>query len=144
MTAPLLNAMASSLDMYPHEPAARSCVTEGGERELSEFEVRLDSVKLIFAMVSAVYNLKKDQYGVVSVNSKGMRISVESAARSLHATAYLNRDLFGAFNLSLSRGDATEIQFKVNIATLLECLCVYGANSLSVTAVHMSYKEETG
>ena len=60
--------------------------------EAASFSLRSDTLKLVLAAVSSVYNGKKDQYGVVKVNHMGVRILVETAAKSMQANVFVNRD----------------------------------------------------
>jgi hypothetical protein len=78
------------------------------------------------------------------VNSKGLRVSVESSAKSMHATSYINHELLSEFNLPMRRGEGTEVQFKVNISTLLECLSLYGLHNLNLTAAIITFSEADG
>ncbi|RYG53955.1 hypothetical protein EON66_07810 [archaeon] len=111
---------------------------------LAKFSARCDSVKLLFAMVSSIHNMKKDQYAVLRLHAKGLRISIESTAKCMHATAYMNREHFSAFELPPVRGEGTEIQCKIHMTTLLECLSIFGTNALASTALYLAYSEEEG
>jgi len=65
---------------------------EVNENAVAAFSLRCDSLKLIWMAVSSIYNYKKDQYGVVKINSMGMRVSVETAAKSMQAHVFINKD----------------------------------------------------
>ena len=52
--------------------------------------------------------------------------------------------MFTSFDLPPVRGSGTEIRFKVALSSLLECLSVYGADKLPLTAAHVAYAEDDG
>jgi hypothetical protein len=55
---------------------------------------------------------------------------------------HAQHELFTEYDLPRVRGDNTEVRFRVNLAALLECLSIYGAQSLPVTSLHLAYAEE--
>lgn len=69
---------------------------------------------------------------------------MENSSKSMCAQCMLKGELFNSFHVEPSRGEATEIRFKVNVAHLLECMAIYGKDSLPVTSMHMSYDESEG
>jgi hypothetical protein len=75
--------------------AADGAPEDGAEvnvNAVAAFSLRCDSLKLVWMAVSSIYNYKKDQYGVVKINGMGMRISVETAAKSMQAHVFINKD----------------------------------------------------
>ena len=117
-------------------------VDDGEESSSATFLVKVDSIKLLVQMISAVWNMKKDQYGVLTVNQMGMRVSVETAAKSMHASAYMPLEHFSTFSLPMIRGEATEVRLKVNLSMLLGCLAVYGIQTLDITSLVATFTEE--
>ncbi len=59
---------------------------------LAAFSLRCDTVRLLLMAVSAVYPHRRDAYGVVKANAVGIRINVETAAKSMQAHVFINRD----------------------------------------------------
>jgi hypothetical protein len=57
---------------------------------LGNFALQCDAITHVFSLISSIWNSKKDQYCLVSANSKGLRISVENASKSMYASSYLN------------------------------------------------------
>ena len=53
-------------------------------------------------------------------------------------------ELFQEYELPLVRGPGTEVRFKVNLGTLLECLAIYGPAALAVTSLIFAFSEEDG
>lgn len=72
--------------------AAAAAAAPSGIEEAASFSLRSDTLKLVLMAVSSVYNGKKDQYGVVKINQMGVRILVETAAKSMQAHVFINRD----------------------------------------------------
>jgi len=103
------------------------------------FLLKASSARALFSAASALYSHKKDQYATLAVNSKGLRLVVENTAKSLHAIAALSAPLFDVFTLPLVRGEHTEVAFRVNVWTLLECLMVYGAAALPTAQLTLAY-----
>ena len=110
----------------------------------ASFSLRSDSLKLMLMAVSAIVNGsgKKDQFGVVKVGTMGVRILVETAAKSMQAHVFINRDRLTVFNLEATRGEHTEIAFRVNLVSLLDCLSLFGASAAAMTSLAMSFSEE--
>lgn len=103
--------------------------------------LRFDNLKLLFLAVSAVYSHKKEQYGLVKVNKLGLRINVETAAKSMQASVLLRAERMTDFTLEAVRGPHTEVAFRVNLGYLLDCLTMFGAATAAVTSAAMSYSE---
>lgn len=57
----------------------------------------------------------------------------------MYRVAYIGRSLFDVFDLVEVQEDA-EIVLHVNIHYMLECLLLYGAQSLQSTTLAMAYK----
>ena len=136
-----------------------------GDGVAEAFAGSLDSAKALVAVVSSLFNGKKDQHAHIVVNANGgassfpcarsgvgclttgvlpgVRISVENQAKSLHAVAYVKPAMFTSFtyygdpdHMDSDGGDEegesagvvnASTQFRVNLASLLDCLTVFGA-----------------
>ena len=111
---------------------------------LSRFHLRVDNVRHLFGLVSAIFSGRKDSIALLTANAKGLRVSVENASKSMCGTSLIKAELFSTFAVAPTRGESTEVRFKVNVAHLLECLAIYGKDALAVTNLAMEYAEEDG
>jgi hypothetical protein len=103
------------------------------------FALQCDAITHVFSLINSISNAKKDQYALICANSKGLRISVENASKSMHAASYLNvslhrmgtdaltarcncavltndesyvclqKDMFAHYDVALVRGEFTEV-----------------------------------
>lgn len=126
-----------------------------GDGVAEAFAGSLDSAKALVAVVSSLFNGKKDQHAHIVVNANGVRISVENQAKSLHAVAYVKPAMFTSFtyygdpdHMDSDGGDEegesagvvnASTQFRVNLASLLDCLTVFGSSDLGATSLHIGY-----
>ena len=87
---------ASARELYGSNGGAAGDADDdaaGGEASTaSSFSMRSDSLKLLLMAVSSVHNGKRDQYGIVRVSHLGLRINVETAAKSMQATVFVSRE----------------------------------------------------
>ena len=125
----------------PQSPGAPAFAPAGGSPPSAppSFLLKMPSARALFSAASALYSQKRDQYATLAVNAKGLRLEVENAAKSLHAVAALSAALFDEFTLPLVRGAHTEVAFRVNVWTLLECLVMYGSAALPTAQLTLAY-----
>ena len=88
------------------------------------FECKVDSAKMITRTINGIYNAKKDQYALCTIEPKGINFVVQDAAKCSEGSGFLRKDLFQEWVLEES---VSPIRFRINLTLLLDCLNIFGS-----------------
>jgi len=90
------------------------------------FLCKIDNVRIITNVLSALQFKKEGQFATVIISSNGIKFTVEEN-QSFQGNAFLQQDIFQEFKFN---GDEHQFeQFRINLSILLDCLNIYGTSS---------------
>jgi cell cycle checkpoint protein len=90
------------------------------------FLCKLDNVRIITNVLSALQFKKEGQFATVIISSNGIKFTVEEN-QSFQGNAFLQQDIFQEYKFN--GGDHQFEQFRINLSILLDCLNIYGISS---------------
>jgi hypothetical protein len=100
------------------------------------FTCRLETVKTMTDVLTCLcVNTKKDHPCQIRATPEGLTFLVTGRSKTTQASAVLKAELFDEFICD------TEAELALNLATLLECLLLFGASSDTTTAT-LTYSSE--
>eukprot|EP00941_MAST-03F_sp_MAST-3F-sp1_P000139 g139.t1 len=112
-----------------------------GKRRPSFFS-RLDNAKILSYLLSSIRNVQNDstQQVLVRVDYENIQFQVEDVGKCLQATATLESKELQEFELNNCE---EQMQFRLSLSVLLDCVNVFGHTNLSMTSLTMSCDTET-
>lgn len=116
------------------------------EVETPQFQCKIDSVKTVIDVLRAISPSKdKEQHVLVTITDEVIRFTLHDRAKSLQANANFKSDVFSDYFIREEEEEEDDeetnnfIRFRINLYVLLECLNVFGPQSMSSVVLFMSY-----
>ena len=103
------------------------------------FACQILNTRPIIDTLAGVHNGKNDQHANCIADSDGITFKVQDLGNNVQGLASLT----GGMLAEIALDNAEQVQFKINIAVLLQCLSIYGSGAASTTATTMDYNEGT-
>jgi hypothetical protein len=103
------------------------------------FNAEVTNSKALVDTLAGIHNGKSDQHTLCTVDEEGISFKVHDLGNNIQGLATFGANLFRDFVLDQG---LNEIEFKINVSTVLKCLNIYGANAGGQTCTIMEYDEE--
>jgi len=103
------------------------------------FNAEVTNSKALVDTLAGIHNGKSDQHTLCTVDEEGISFKVHDLGNNIQGLATFGANLFRDFVLDQG---LNEIEFKINVSTVLKCLNIYGANAGGQTCTTMEYDEE--
>jgi cell cycle checkpoint protein len=115
--------------------------SESEDVEMS-FLAKISNARTITNILSGI-QLKKDQMAIVNLAPGSIKFTVEES-KVLQGSCKLEDKLFDEFKCKQPESETdraqNDMQFKINLSTLIDCLNIFGGGSTSFTSLQMIYR----
>ena len=104
------------------------------------FNAEVTNSKPLIDTLSGIHNGKEDQHTLCTVDEDGITFKVHDLGNNIQGLATFNSGLFREFVLDQG---LNVMEFKINVASVLKCLNIYGQSSITQTCTSMEYDQES-
>jgi len=104
------------------------------------FNAEVTNSKPLIDTLSGIHNGKEDQHTLCTVDEDGITFKVHDLGNNIQGLATFNSSLFREFVLDQG---LNVMEFKINVASVLKCLNIYGQSSITQTCTSMEYDQES-